>query len=154
MAQKPPQGPDAPKVASEAFRNQVDIDVSAVANRMRNEAARSIADHMQRGLAGDALAEAVLADLDPLFDAQVERSGRAAVHEAFAHGRNLEAQVQADTIGEVVRSAILDPNTCPPCINRDGNVYELNTPAYFDDMPPNHCEGGEQCRCIYIYRVA
>lgn len=154
MAQKPPQGKDAAAVADEALRVRTEIDLSGFGNQLQNEAARLITDYSQRGLSGKALGDAVAADLEQLFDARAERSGREATHEAFAQGRNLEAQQQPDAIGEVVRSAILDTNTCQPCINRDGNVYELNTPAYFDDMPPNHCEGGEQCRCLYIYRVA
>lgn len=154
MAQQPPQGPAAKIVTEEALRVRVDIDLSEYASRLETEAARLIADYMQRGLTGKALGDAVTAELESLFDVALDRTGREATHEAFALGRNLEAQRQAAQIDSVVRSAILDKNTCTPCIDRDGNVYELNTPAYFDDMPPNHCEGGEQCRCLYIYRRA
>jgi hypothetical protein len=154
VAQEPPQGPTAVNVTDEALRLRVSIDLSEFGNRVQNEAVRLYADYAQRGLTGEALADAVTADLESIFDVSIDRAGREATHEAFNLGRNLEAQARRTQIGDVVRTEILDENTCDPCRGLDGNVYTLNSPSYFDDMPPNHCEGGEQCRGFYLYRSA
>lgn len=153
MAQEPPQGPTAASTTLDAISLRVQIDLSEIGNRLQNETARLVADYAQRGLTGDALGAAVERELLALFDdTSAARSGREATHEAFALGRNLEAQRQADRIGSVVRTEILDENTCDPCRAEDGVVVTLNTPPYFEHMPPNGCEGREQCRGIYIYR--
>ena len=153
--QQPPQGPTAGPVTNDALALRVQIDLSEVANRLQNEAARLIADLQQRGLTGDELGAAVERELLSIFDdTSSARTGREATHEAFSLGRNLEAQRQEARIGEVVRSEILDENTCDPCRSEDGTVVVLNSPAYFEHMPPNGCEGREQCRGIYIYRGA
>jgi len=155
VAQKPPEGTDAASVTTEAIRVRATIDLSEFGNRLQNETARLIADYSQQGLTGEALADAVIGDLESMFDAGFERAGREATHEAFSLGRNLEAQAQAPKIGDVVRSEILDSATCAPCETKyDGLVVQMNTPDYFTFMPPNGCEGREQCRGIYIYRSA
>jgi len=154
VAQAPPKGPKASIVTEEAIRVRASIDLAEIVSRLQNEDARLIADYSQRGLTGPALANAVTSDLEAMFGTSLERTGREATHEAFALGRNLEAQSQADSIGGVVRSAILDENSCPPCVGLDGQTYTFNSADYFNDMPPNHCDGGEQCRCLYIYRSA
>lgn len=154
MAQKPPQGPTAVTVTDEALRLRATLDLSEFGNRLQNEAARLLADYQQQGLTGDALADAVTADLESLFDPAFERAGREATNEAFNLGRNVEAQARQASIGTVVRTEILDDNTCPPCRALDGFTTTLNGPGYFENMPPNGCDGGEQCRGFYIYEAA
>ena len=53
----------------------------------------------------------------------------------------------------VVRSAVLDRNTCGECNRLDGERYVYGSDVYYQDMPPNWCEGGNMCRCVYIYEV-
>lgn len=155
MAQEPPKGPAAGSVTADAISLRVQIDLSEVGNRLQNEATRLVADLSQQGLTGDELGAAVERELLAIFDdASAARTGREATHESFSLGRNLEAQRQAGSIGEVVRSEILDENTCEPCAAMDGTVVVMNSPAYFENMPPNGCDGREQCRGIYLYRGA
>jgi len=152
VAQKPPEGPDAAAVTTEALKVRVTIDLSRIGNRLQNEALRLTTDYQQRGLTGKVLADAVAGDLESLFALDIERAGREATHEAFALGRNLEAQANAPRIGMVVRSEILDQNTCDPCMGLDGRTVAFNSPDYFELMPPNFCDGREQCRGVYLYR--
>lgn len=154
MAQQPPQGPRAPSVTNEAIRVRVEVDLSDFYTRLQNRTAQLLTDLQQQGLEGDALADAVADGLKDEFDVPIERAGREATHEAFSLGRNLEAQARAGEIGEVVRSEVLDANTCDPCKALDGTVYQFNSPEYFENMPPNKCDGREQCRGLYLYRSA
>lgn len=154
MAQKPPQGPGADRVTNEALKVRVGIDLEGFYSALRSRTAQLLTDLQQQGLTGAALADAVTDALRAEFDTPIERAGREATNEAFALGRNLEAQERQDEIGEVVRTEVLDENTCEPCSQLDGTVVVLNSPEYFRLMPPNLCEGREQCRGFYIYRRA
>lgn len=150
----PPQGPQAFEVTSEAFQVRATIDLEAVESRLLNEARRLFTDFSQQGLAGEALADAVDAGLAELSDALLTRSGRSATTEAFNLGRNLAAQRNARTVGRAVRTEILDTETCDPCREFDGRAVTMNTPEYFELMPPNGCDGRELCRGFYIYEAA
>ena len=154
MAQKPPIGTDAPGVTDEALKAQVDVDLRDYYTRLTNEALTALKDFQQQGLEGDALADAVAARLQGLSDQPIIEAGRASTSEAFNLGCNLAAQVLGPQIGEVVRTAVLDENTCDPCDLLDGSTYEVNTPAYFESMPPNFCDGRDLCRCFYFYKAA
>ena len=154
MAQKPPIGRDAFPVTEEALRVRADIDLSDFYERLRKEALQQIADLSQQGFKGRDLADRVVAALNNLSDKPIEQAGRGAATEAFNLGRNLEIQKQAESIKEVVRTEILDGNTCDPCQMLDGAVYLVNSPEYFQDMPPNHCDGRDLCRGFYLARAA
>lgn len=149
-----PIGPQAPGITGDAHRVAVEIDVSSLATRLETEALRLVNDLSQQGVSGEDLARQVSDGLRSLSDAPVDKAARGAVSESFNLGRNLEAQRRAAEIGDVVRSEILDENTCPPCRQLDGAVYEINSAEYFEHMPPNDCDGRELCRGFYIYRAA
>lgn len=50
-----------------------------------------------------------------------------------------------------LRSEQLDANTCDPCDQLHGEIVQIDTPEYYDLMPPNGCDGGGRCRGIYVY---
>lgn len=163
MAQQPPQGPKAPAVTRDTIKSLVTIDLNDSYAGLQSETARLLTEYVTRGLSGDALADAVANDLKALSTADIERAGRESTHKGFVLGRNLEAQARPEDIGEVVRTAVLDENTCteqdygdgyPRCRELDGRTFDFNSPDYFEFMPPSHCEGGGQCRCIPLYRAA
>lgn len=176
MAQKPPKGPIARSVTNEALQAKVEIDLSDAAMRLRNRAVELLTDGPQRGLTGEALAEFVDERL-VLSKTPIEQAGRGATSEAHNLGRNLGAQQRLSEIGQVVRSALLDENTCSNCKDVDQAVVQINGPvvsisaagaallrdngvdpdspdAYFALMPPNFCKGEDFCRCLLIYRRA
>lgn len=154
MAQKPPIGKDAASVTRQAFSVRAEIDLDSFYQRLLNETRRQMADLGQQGLTGEALAERLELALNNLSDTPIEQMGRASTSEAFNLGRNLAAQEQAPAIQEAVRSEVLDENTCDPCRLLDGTVVQMNSPEYFEFMPPNLCSGREQCRGFYLYRAA
>lgn len=146
-----PIGPKAAKVTQEAVSVGVEIDLSGLATRLEREAMRLIVDLSQQGIEGAELAERVAAGLMDLSDRPIQDAARGASSESFNLGRNLAAQESADTIKRVVRTEVLDQNTCDPCWNVDGTVVEMNTDEYFRLMPPNLCDGRELCRGFYMY---
>lgn len=146
-----PIGPDAIAVTENAHRVAVDIDVSGLSTRLENEAMRLIKEGTNAGLQGQELTDFVDKGLKALSDAPIDKAGRGAASEGFNLGRNLEAQRRQGEIGEVVRTEILDANTCPPCRRLDGQRFRFNSPEYLANMPPAKCEGRELCRGFYIY---
>jgi hypothetical protein len=154
MAQQPPIGDIARKVTDEAFRTAVEIDLDTFYNRLLNEARTALAEFQKQGLTGDALADAVEARLQALADGPIEAMGRASTAEAFNLGRNLAAQENLALIQEAVRTEILDVNTCQPCRLLDGTKVKVNSPEYFQFMPPNLCDGRHNCRGFYLLRSA
>lgn len=177
MAQKPPRGRDALQVTADAIDVRAGIDLSQLFNQLINEANRLVPDLAQRGLKGQALADAVMAALDGLFEATFVRQGREATHEALSLGRNVAAQSMLGEIEVAVRSAVLDsPRICTNCVALDGATAKVNGPvvfikpegaallrengidpgsdtAYFAIMPPNFCKGEELCKCVLYFRA-
>lgn len=69
-------------------------------------------------------------------------------------GRDQAASELKDEIAYAERSALLDKETCDPCSSLDGEQYELDSAEYDDNEPPSHCDGGDNCRCVYVYVFA
>lgn len=149
-----PIGPNAARVTADAHRVGVEIDVSEIVSRLEREALRLVNDYSQQGLTGDALAEAVSEGLRGLSDVPLERAGRGAASEAFNLGRNLQVQQEPEMIGSVIRTEVMDRNTCDPCRALDGREVAIDSPEYLELMPPNRCLGRELCRGFYIYEAA
>lgn len=153
MPAQPPIGGAAAEITTTALDARVAITIDQIYTRLLNETRRLLADFSQQPIPDDQLADKVGAGLHALTDTLITREGRGATGEAFNLGRNESAQAPAvlSQVTKVVRTEILDHNTCPPCEDFDGNVYVMNSPEYFRDMPPNGCNGGEACRGFYMY---
>jgi hypothetical protein len=146
----PPIGPDANRITQDAHRVAVEIDISEIAGRLEREALRLVNDYSQQGLAGDELTQAVQDGLRALSPTPVDRAASGARGEAFNLGRNLGIQQNPDAVAQVIRTEVLDQNTCAYCLKIDGRVVAVNSDEYFQLMPPNGCAGREQCRGFYI----
>jgi len=48
-------------------------------------------------------------------------------------------------------SSVLEFNTCIPCAHADGERAEVGSSKYNRLNPPNICDGGDRCRCIWSY---
>lgn len=154
LAEQPPTGKAAFPITADAYAVRAEIDLGTVYDRLRKETLRLIEDFSQQGLSGDDLADAVVSGLKNLSDTPIEQAGRGAATEAFNLGRNLAVQTNADKIAEVVRTEVLDANTCDPCRALDEFTTTVNGPGYFENMPPNHCDGRDLCRGFYLVRAA
>ena len=150
----PPQGTQAESVTAQALEVTASIDVDNLIARLTSETRKLLNDYGQRGLAGPELATAVADGLEGLSNVPLELAGRGAVSEGFNLGRNMGIQENLDAVAVVVRTEVLDENTCRPCRELDGRVVEVNSPDYWFLMPPNECEGRELCRGFYLARAA
>lgn len=97
-------------------------------------------------------ASAVTDALEAFSENTVRNSAGYVVNEAFGFGRTQEAEERKSEIEYAEYSAIIDGNTCGPCEALDGEEFSLDDPGYVENTPPlKDCEGGSQCRCIWVY---
>lgn len=78
------------------------------------------------------------------------------VTKAFSIGREEMAQEMGDAIDSVELSAILDQSTCTECASLDGTEFDFNSEQHDALTPPlsSRCYGGDNCRCLLVYRMA
>lgn len=50
-----------------------------------------------------------------------------------------------------MRSEQLDKATCDQCTRLHGEIVEVDSPSYYDLMPPAGCQGGGRCRGLYVF---
>jgi len=150
----PPEGPQAFEVTSKLFVAKATIDLEDANARILDALRWVMTNPSFSNLSGPELADAFDAATADMSDAPIERAAQEAINKADSLGRNQAAQRNAPFIARVVRSEILDQNTCDPCIGLDGTVYEMNSPEYWENFPPAKCDGRELGRCLYIYEAA
>jgi hypothetical protein len=81
--------------------------------------------------------------------AALRKTAPLAANRIYSLGRmdEIKAQHSRGMIEVLVRSAILDGNTCDQCESEDGAVFR---PEVAPPLPDANCEGGDKCRCIYL----
>lgn len=90
--------------------------------------------------------------LDDLSEKPIQDLARTSSTVAYNEGRKAELLTALDT-GKatfVVRSEVLDTNTCRPCEALDGAVFEIGTPEFREYQPPAKCDGRDRCRGFYV----
>jgi hypothetical protein len=87
-----------------------------------------------------------------LSDKPMENLARTSSTVAYNQGRqgSLLGAMEAETAQFVVRSEVLDQNTCVECAAIDGAIFEIGTSDFQEFMPPAKCLGGDRCRGFYI----
>lgn len=101
------------------------------------------ADEMEREL------RAHLDGLSPKFEQDVARQSSGVAYNQGRSAQILTEQAEG-RVQVVVRSEVLDENTCAPCASLDGAITEVGTPDYHALMPPSQCQGGDRCRGFYV----
>lgn len=100
----------------------------------------------------DEIEDALKISMGELSDADISRIASSEINEGFSLGRVTGAADVKDEIETVVYSAILDDKVCDVCEALDGKEFDITDDAYDENMPPNpNCQGGDACRCTYIY---
>lgn len=90
--------------------------------------------------------------LENFSENTVRKAANYTIGVAFSFGRQQEAELRKGDIEYAEYSAILDQNTCRPCERLDGTQVQVDSPEYDRYSPPlSDCEGGDQCRCLWIY---
>jgi len=133
-----------------AVRTLATIAVGTLAVKLLTEWKREM---LRQRMAGTVDSEGLVASLATLTSGDWKREVRGRVMESFGLARNSEAKKYADQIDYVIRSEVMDSNTCNPCAKVDGKKFTLNSPEARDFLrgPYVHCKGRENCRGINIY---
>jgi len=92
----------------------------------------------------------IMDTLTRVFERQARNVAPSLIHDALSAGRSDGAKKLGAEVAEY--SAILDQNTCSPCAALDGREFAVGSSDYDRYMPPySGCEGGDRCRCVYLY---
>jgi hypothetical protein len=63
-----------------------------------------------------------------------------------------EAAASMGGVDEVEYSALLDGETCGPCMRMDGRRSKFDSPEHDAMLPPNRdCQGQDNCRCVLVF---
>lgn len=118
-------------------------------NRLRSELEDEAIDVIRTG--GDA-AEVVSRTVQRQLDSGAFRSDASLLtSRALNVGRDEAARIMGG-VDEVEYSAILDNETCQPCMDMDETRAEFGSPEHDAMLPPNRdCDGGSRCRCILVF---
>lgn len=85
-------------------------------------------------------------------EAAVRKGVGYVTNEAFSYGRAQGAEMMDDEIDRAEYTSVMDTGTCGPCSELDGQQFKTDSPEYELYTPPlSTCEGGDQCRCQWIY---
>lgn len=103
-------------------------------------------------LADDELERRMLAFIEDLSDAPVTDLARQTSGVAYNQGRGAEIlSAAAEGVVEfVVRSEVMDANTCEFCSQIDGAVFDAGSDDYYRWHPPAGCAGQDRCRGFYV----
>lgn len=125
-------------VAEEAFNRQNGIIVDRFAQFARGEQAISL----------PTLQTSTFASMANKATSTAFNAGRDIVMAEVAD-RAAAQGISANSIAE--RTSVLDSNTCDECEKLNGVQAVYGTQKYYDLSPPNKCEGGDRCRCIWVF---
>jgi len=104
------------------------------------------------GVTGDSLWDSIESHLGSLSEGPIESAGSQGSNVAYNAGRDVEAKVAASE-GEsewLLRSELLDVNTCGPCRQLDGTLVKIGSAGAEALLPPAQCLGGDRCRGVIV----
>lgn len=106
----------------------------------------------RQGLSEADMERAMQAFMDDLSAKPIEDMARTSSTVAYNQGRAVSILEAADKaeVQYVVRSEILDSNTCEMCEQLDNFIAEIGQPEFDQYMPPAYCLGGARCRGFYV----
>lgn len=73
------------------------------------------------------------------------------VGEALNLGRAAGAESVRNPPEYAMRSEQLDENTCDECDALHGEIVQVGSAEFYDEMPPEGCAGGGRCRGLYVF---
>jgi hypothetical protein len=73
------------------------------------------------------------------------------VGEALNLGRAAGAMSVPSPPEFAMRSEQLDERTCDECDALHGEIFQVGSAEFYDEMPPEGCAGGGRCRGIMVY---
>ena len=102
------------------------------------------------GTTPEALADAIAAQYGIRTDQYIDQLGRRGTARSYNAGR--DSVIRTTSVAEnAVRNEEMDSATCANCEDIHGLVVKVGSADYYDFMPPNYCQGYDQCRGEYTY---
>lgn len=131
------------------FRNRADTLTAIMNTKLKANFAL-----MLQPLAGEGDAtinvETTTGNILRLAERDIRQAAPTVVIDAISIGRG--SQAKALGARKAQYSALLDPNTCPPCGSLDDTTFTVGSTEYNRVMPPyTGCDGGDNCRCVFVY---
>lgn len=137
-----------------AFEDQMEMlavmDVGIMWDRLLGEFLGEWERLQRQQLSVDEIERALQAFMDSLSEKPVEDLARKGSSVAYNQGRQAAIVGSRAQAQFVVRSEVLDSNTCDTCSKLDGTVIEVGHRDFYRFQPPALCEGGDRCRGFYI----
>lgn len=146
---KIPQGDKALGVTLANSEAEVTLALDTVVGALTQQFIEELLSQSRQGVETSEIVAVLEAVLGSLKGRTAQRESRKLAGLTFNQGRNVEIQLREDQIAFVVRSEVLDEQTCAPCSYLDSRKFLVNTPEYWENMPPAKCEGTIQCRGFY-----
>jgi len=136
----------------EAVEVTASLDVGAMWDRMLGEFLGEWTRLDRQNLSAAELSAEMEVFMGNLSGKPEEALARQSSGVSYNQGRAAEIQTASTEAGveAVVRSEILDNNTCTTCSQLDGIVIEVGSPDFDRYMPPAFCDGGDNCRGFYV----
>lgn len=142
------QGASPARPTQEDGRAAIAGRALVMAGLIADQIARAWAAEMLTQARAGALDEAALREtLEALSDKSVKGWASRGATEALAIGRQDVFDTNADKIGKLIYTCLLDTNSCGPCASLDGEEFD---PEEAPDIPNPECEGGDLCRCQVV----
>lgn len=126
----------------------IDLTDSRLANEVQSRIIAAATRFSLLGLVDAALNDAVNRELQEGSTNYIDRAAAGLANRTISIGRGNEMEAHADEIDRYQYSAILDVNTCGPCLEDDG--LEAGNPDDLPDTPNPECEGTDYCRCFKV----
>jgi len=123
------------------------ITTSRLANDVQARVTGAAARYALLGQSGATLVTSVTGDVRTASTAYVDRVATGLANRTISFGRSVEAARYEWQ--RIEYSALLDVNTCGPCLDADGQEA-----ASEDDLTPApnpECEGYDNCRCFHVF---
>jgi len=126
-----------------------DLTDSRVVNDVQARIIAAVARFTLLGLTGSELSKAVRDEVETGSVSYIDRAATGLANKVLNFGRSREAEDRSDEWDRVEYSAILDQNVCSPCAAEDGKTAKDE--ADLQPTPNPECEGGDWCRCFWVY---
>lgn len=147
MARKPPTPDEQAAIEAAAV-----LAIDQLWSRLMNSGLAEYASLQRQGVGAAEIARRVGDYLDGLSVKAEEVQARHVSTVAYNEGRAaaLKDAAASGEINYVIRSELMDGETCASCAALDGAVVAVNSEDFAALKPPARCDGGDNCRGMYV----
>jgi hypothetical protein len=129
----------------------VDLDITQLAQRLQGQTVAEYNRLVAQGLSREEIADGVREFLTSITDREAKDMARTSTATAFNLGRNVAVEELKEELQPIViRTEVLDKNTCPPCRKLHGKRVRIGSKDYLRFLPPSFCDGRHRCRGFYL----